>query len=227
MNKRVIVGNSQKVFNLKLEHISERESYIEVMRDNSNKIKQDLKKIEAESEDFPIRDDNKYLLYQTPDMDAGLAQLIFKYGGEVIFYSNTVAPDYIIELLAENRYTASVMYSLFSPLSYERALGISKTSTAGKTTVDTYLNKSMTPFDIMTSLVKARYSVDTLYLDFEDSEYTPEQKYAFFNELRDAMSAWRTVIVMIYRTEEEYDIIHALGEKDKNKRVITTTWEQH
>ena len=101
MNKRVIVGNSQKVFNLKLEHISERESYIEVMRDNSNKIKQDLKKIEAESEDFPIRDDNKYLLYQTPDMDAELAQLIFKYGGEVIFYSNTVAPDYIIELLAE------------------------------------------------------------------------------------------------------------------------------
>ena len=166
MNKRVIVGNSQKVFNLKLEHISERESYIEVMRDNSNKIKQDLKKIEAESEDFPIRDDNKYLLYQTPDMDAELAQLIFKYGGEVIFYSNTVAPDYIIELLAENRYTASVMYSLFSPLSYERALGISRTSTAGKTTVDTYLNKSMTPFDIMTSLVKARYSVDTLYLDF-------------------------------------------------------------
>ena len=69
MNKRLIINNSQKVFNISLESIKEREEYIEVVPSNYAEIKQELRKLADDTDDFIIRNDKKYLIYQTPTID--------------------------------------------------------------------------------------------------------------------------------------------------------------
>lgn len=228
MNKRLIINNSQKVFNISLESIKEREEYIEVVPSNYAEIKQELRKLADDTDDFIIRNDKKYLIYQTPTIDDELVGLLFDYGEEVVYYTNTIAPTHIIEKVARNRYTSSIMYSSLSPISYERAENIQEASTAGQVSLDVYLTGDMTPFDVIVSLSKVRYAVDKVYIDFNRDVYdTYEKEYKFFNELRDPMSAWKMNIIINYATEEEKDYLEEQAAIDRKKRVISTTWEQH
>lgn len=224
-NKRLIINNSQKIFNLSLEDIHERDEYIQVVPSNYTSIKKELRELADETEDFIIRNDKKYLIYQTNNIDDELVELIFNYSDEVIYYTNTVAPTHIIEKVARNRYTSSIMYSLLSPMDYERALNIQEASTAGKVSMDIYLSGDMKPFDVITSLAKVRYAVDAVYIDFNREIYdTYEKEYHYFNELRDPMSAWKMNVIMIYKTQSEYDDLAERAKIDRKKRVISTVW---
>lgn len=224
-NKRLIINNSQKIFNLSLEDIHKRDEYIQVVPSNYTSIKKELRELADETEDFIIRNDKKYLIYQTNNIDDELVELIFNYGDEVIYYTNTVAPTHIIEKVARNRYTSSIMYSLLSPMDYERALNIQEASTAGKVSMDIYLSGDMKPFDVITSLAKVRYAVDAVYIDFNREIYdTHEKEYHYFNELRDPMSAWKMNVIMIYKTQSEYDDLAERAKIDRKKRVISTVW---
>lgn len=211
---------------MNLESMQDREKYIEVVPNNYAEIKKELRELADDTEDFIIRNDKKYIIYQNSNIDDELVGLLFDYSEEVIYYTNTIAPSYIIEKVARNRYTSSIMYSVLSPMSYERAENIQEASTAGQVSLDVYLTGDMHPFDVISTLNKVRYAVDKVYIDFNRNIYnTYEKEYEFFNELRDPTAAWKMNIYIIYLSQDEYDYLTNQAKIDRKKRVISTIWD--
>ena len=223
--RRLTIGNADKIFNLNFEHVSERNSYIDVLPSNSKKIKVELKQLQEESEGLPLRDDNKYIIYHSATLDDELVELIFRYGGEAIYYTDTIVPSRVMELIAENRYTASAMYSYSDGFSIDRALNVATTFSAGKTLLDIPA-QDLTTFDILVELDKIKYSADGVYFYLEDlskaGDYIAE--YEWFVGLRDALSNWRMNIYMLYNTEEEREGLFELKERDSAIRKSSTVW---
>lgn len=223
--RRLIIGNADKIFNLEFEHQEEREEYIDVLPDNTKKIKEELRELADMSEGLPIRDGNKYIIFHTAMMDDELVELLFRYGGEVIYYTNSIAPSHVLELVAENRYTSSVMYALSSGIDYGRADNIEIASSAGKVSID-ILADDVTPFEIIVALDKIKYAVDTVYLYFDKltHEGDADAEYDYFVDLRDALANWKMNIVMIYTSEEELARLEYRKNTDSKIRKSTTVW---
>lgn len=223
--RRLTIGNADKIFNLNFEHVSERDGYIDILPSNAKKVKLELLQLEEDAEGLPIRDANKYILYHSTSLDDELVELIFRYGGEAIYYTDSIVPARVMELIAENRYTASAMYSYNQGFSMERALNVSTTFSAGKTLLDIPA-QGLTPFDILVELDKIKYSADGVYFYLEDlskaGDYQAE--YDWFVGLRDALSNWRMNIYMLYNTEEELTGLFELKERDSAIRKSSTVW---
>lgn len=222
---RLIIGNADNVFNLNFEHSSEREQFIDVLPSNSSKIKKELLNIMEESDGLPIRDDNSYIIYHNSNLDDELTELLFRYGGEVVYYTDSIVPARVIELIAENRYTAASMYDYKEGFSVERSTNVSQAYAAGKVLIDITINE-LTPFKVLRNLDNIKFSADAVYLYHNIASETKnyQAEYEWFVDVRDALANWRMNIIMIYNTEEELDLLEANKDRDANIRKSSTVW---
>lgn len=223
--RRLIIGNADKIFNLNFEHVDERKEYIDILPSNALQVKSDLTQLRDDSDGLPIRDGNKYIIYHTSNMDDELVELVFRYGGECIYYTDTVVPYRVSELISENRYTSEAMYAYGNGFDDTRSLNVGKTFAAGKTALDIPVG-DLTAYDILMELDHLKYSADTVYFYLEEQSKQGDYNYEYewFVDLRDALANWKMNIIMIYNTEEELDGLFKLKERDSAIRKSSTVW---
>lgn len=224
--RRLNVYNSDKMFNLSFLPKSE-DNYTLVTSDSAEEIKQHLKEHASEQDEFlKERDDVSYLIEDTEDRDDELVQLLFEYGGHVTYLAHSMIPAPVIELLARNRRYATPAYRFKDDYTVLEAENVQQVSAGAKVTVRVDVTHLITPFDVMSAMADLMFSVDTVEFRFLSGEdWTPEEKYDFFNEIRDALSGWKMGIVFVTENEEEQEYLEKRKADDSAKRKGSRVWE--
>jgi len=247
--RRLNIGNTDRVFNLTLVDKSDFD-YSVVTTQTQDEITKHIEQQAKESGLLAERDDKHYLIFKSPLANDSLNQNLFRYGGQVTYYSDGVVPYPIVQLLSENRKFSKVCYQFKKQYDIEEIKNVNLVAMAGTVVLDLPIVYSqMTPYQVLVSLFDLRYKVDRVELAFpalsvEDVEGNPslrefyiqsesdsatyelksEYKYEFFDEIRDSLSSWKMNVFLICDNEKDHKRLAKLQEVDSKKRKGSSIW---
>lgn len=224
MTNKLNINNSQSYFNLTLKDRDEDDGSITVTPENAESVRYELKQVDEENDILNPRNETSYLYVVgvSPD-DNELLSLLFKRGGYLTYVSNTnnSIPLFVIEEEALYRYTSHVELELTGAVSHHVAEDIRRASAANRISL-TINADNWSSYNLIVSLDKLRYIIDSV--TFYTESKTPEEYYQYFIELRDALSAWKMLIIFNYSSKEEYDYLLERAEVDKGQLKSRVVW---
>lgn len=237
--KSLLIGNSDRYYNLDLVSSKALEDKIKVTRLNEAEIEKDMDALASKSKRIPLRDKKAYILYQEKYTNDRLIEKIINHGGRVTYYTDTVVPLYVIKALSMNT-SSEVVYSMRKEFSTREVNNVMEAFKATEVKIDVpVVVPDTSPYDILFSLHKLKTNVDAIQLTYpplheqesqerhldyynkgEDGYYHLRNliKFRYFKHLQTSLSTWAMHIHIICFSKEEYDGIDEHVQKDLDKR---------
>ncbi|AGT13421.1 hypothetical protein BigBertha_134 [Bacillus phage BigBertha] len=240
--KRILnVYNTDRSKNVNLTTAQKEGDAIKVTRLNEEELEAAMTELENKSELFPVRDDNKYLVFKQKYGNDTLQDKIFKHGGFVQYYSTGKAPVPVITSLAQVP-QSEIIYACQKEHTLEDVKNVQLSSMATSVVIDVpIVLPDINVYDYLFSLYPLRYHVDKVRVSFpalakeeiqdrhkkyyrlRNGKYymKPEYKYECFCHLQDPLSTWKMNIWLVCDDERDKKKVDELIEKDNKKFKYT------
>lgn len=238
-SKSLLIGNSDRYYNLQLISSKPLEDKIKITRLNEDEIEKQMDELAAKTRRVPLKDEEAYILYQEKYTNDRLIDKIINHGGRVTYYTDTVVPLYVIKGLS--MHTASeVVYSMRKKFTKREIENVMEAFKATEVKIDVpIVIPDMSPYDILFSLHSLKTNVDAIQLTFpplhekemgerhnkyyelkDDGYYHMKSlyKFRFFKYIQTSLSTWAMHIHIICFSKEEYDGIDEYVQEDLDKR---------
>lgn len=237
--KSLLIGNSDRYYNLRLTSSKPLEDKIKITKLNEEEIEEDMDVLANRSRRIPLKDNKAYILYQEKFTNDRLIDKVINHGGKVTYYTDTVAPVYVIKGLSM-RTSSEVIYSMRKQFTKREVENVMEAFKATEVKIDVpIVVPDMSPYDILFALHTLKTNVDAIQLSFpplheeeiqerHKKYYTKKgdglyhlgslYKFRFFKYIQTSLSTWAMHIHIICFTQEEYEGINKYVQKDLDKR---------
>lgn len=237
--KSLLIGNSDRYYNLRLTSSKPLENKIKITRLNEEAIEQEMDELAEKSRRIPLRDDKAYILYQEKYTNDRLIDKVIQHGGSVTYYTDTIVPLYVIKGLSMH-VESEVVYSMRKEFTKREIANVMEAFKATEVKIDVpIVLPDMSPYDILFALHALKTNVDAIQLTFpplheeemqerhkkyyekkEDGLYHLGSiyKFRFFKYIQTSLSTWAMHINILCFSKEEYEGLNKHVQKDLDKR---------
>lgn len=237
--KSLLIGNSDRYYNLQLVPSTPLEEKIKITRLNEKQVEEEMDELSRKSKRIPRRNDKSYIMYQEKYTNDRLIEKVIKHGGSISYYTDTLIPHYVIKGMSMNNRSEAI-YSMRKQFSKREISNVIETFKACEVKVDVpVIIPDISPYDILFSLHDLKTNVDAIHLTFpplreseigerhlkyyskkEDGLYhlSSYYKYRYFKYIQTSLSIWAIHIHIICFSQEEYEGIDKYVQKDLDRR---------
>lgn len=223
--KTLTIGNTDRYFNLHILPLEEVKKYTKVTRTNENRIERDMDKLEAQSKRYQIKGNEKYVVFNERYNNDRLIDKLTRHAESLRFYTDKVAPYYVIKGLAKSD-QSSVVYSLRKGYTIKELENIELAYMATKVIIDVpIVIPDINPYEVLDSLSQLATNVDEVHVTFprlsktevkkrhekyynfdgEKWDVKPEEKIKYVEYIRNSLSIWKMYLYIVSNSEADYE----------------------
>lgn len=236
--KRLNIYNTDRYFNINLMKRSDITKKIKVTRLNEKEIEKEMDSLAEQSRRMPKRNDKAYILYQEKYTNDTLMHKLFKHGGSVTYYTDTIVPYYVLKELARNL-TSEVVYPTKAHYENREIENVQLSFTACPVTIDCpVVVPDISPYDILFAVHPLKTNVDKIQISFpwlteteiqdrhrkyyhkvaDHYELLPKYKYEYFKYVQTSLSIWAMNIWLVCDSDQDYASVDTYVQAEKLKR---------
>ena len=237
--KSLTILNTDIFYNCELETTEQIKGYIKVSPLNEDTIQKEMDNLEAKSRRLPLKDSNHYLIYHEKYLNDKLVESIIKHGGGVSYYTDSVAPYYVINQLSLHT-NSEIIYTLRDKFTPKEIKNVELASMATRVVVDCpIVVPNINPYDVLFSLHSLKVHVDKVQFSFprlHEKELTKanlpyydkdaeglynlkaEIRFRYFKYIQTSLSIWKMYIILLCEDDTIYTELEKIISKDLDRR---------
>lgn len=236
--KTLTIGNTDRYFNLHVMYKDDIKEYIKVTRKNENRIEREIDSLISRSSRYNLKTDEKYLIFNEKYNNDRLIDKLTRHAQSLRFYTDKVAPYYVIKGLANNN-QSSIVYQLHKAYTNKELENIELAYMATKVIIDVpIVIPDINPYEVLDSLSSLATNVDEVHISFprlgkneikkrhkkyyefdgKKWELRPEEKLKYVEYLRNSLSIWKMYMYVIANTKEDFKTFTDYIDKTNKKR---------
>lgn len=191
-----------------------------------------------QSKRIPVRNQQTYVYRKDTYDDKELLKKLINHGGYIIYQTNKIVPDWILEELAKTK-NNHIEYEYKNSYMDKEIRNIQKAFMATKVVINVPVEiPTLSPYEVLFSLHAIKVNADVVKFKFPELslkdlkgkedfyekvspnkyEVKPEYRFQYFKYVQDSLSIWAMEIQFEFDREEEYERLEELIQQDKNKR---------
>lgn len=236
--KTLTIGNTDRYFNLHIKPIDEIEEYTKVTRTNENRIEREMDKLISQSKRYKVRGSEKYIVFNEKYNNDRLIDKLTNHAQALRFYTDRVAPYYVIKGLAKSDHS-SIVYGLRKTFTNKELENIELAYMATRVIIDVpVVIPDINPYEVLASLSPLATNVDEVhvsfprlskseirnrhkkyyYFDGEKWDVNPEEKIRYVEYLRESLSIWKMYLYIVSNSENDSNALESYINKVQKKR---------
>lgn len=244
--KRLLIGNTDRHYNVNYMLKSDIEDKIKVTKLNEAEIESEMDNLIATSKRFPRRNSLDYLIYQSRYKNDTLIKKVMEHAGGVSYYTDSIVPYHVLKDLAKNL-DGECVYQLKKKFSVEEIHNINLAFMATRVVIDApVILPEVNPYDVLFALHDIKTDVDEVQFSFpplkeeviqehhkrfyvkrNDGLYHLKTKYkfSFFKYVQNSLSVWGANIHLVCEDPQDMEALKKLIDKDRKKSAMVRKGE--